>query len=139
MIAKTEEEYVQLALELASDIPALSNLRMSLRNLMLKSPVCDGVNFIQGLESTYRSLWHRYCKGDVPSLKQMELLQQQQQETVPEKPSADLSEPTIVISSGVTQPTGIKMNGICPSPTISKHCEANGIQSNQSTSSRSPS
>ncbi|KAJ8635658.1 hypothetical protein MRB53_009925 [Persea americana] len=137
LIAKTEEEYVQSALELASDITALSNLRMSLRNLMLKSPVCDGANFALGLESTYRSLWHRYCKGDVPSLGQMELFQQHQEEPAPEKPSTDLSQPTKIISfpSGESQPTAIKMNGIGPAPSIPKLYEANGIQSNQSTNS----
>ncbi|KAJ6300230.1 hypothetical protein OIU76_021099 [Salix suchowensis] len=77
LVAKNEEEYVQLALQLASDIAALSKLRMSLRDLMSKSPVCDGPNFTLGLETTYRNIWHRYCKGDVPSLRRMELLQQQ--------------------------------------------------------------
>ncbi|KAJ6756083.1 UDP-N-ACETYLGLUCOSAMINE--PEPTIDE N-ACETYLGLUCOSAMINYLTRANSFERASE SPINDLY-RELATED [Salix purpurea] len=77
LVAKNEEEYVQLALQLASDIAALSKLRMSLRDLMSKSPVCDGPNFTLGLETTYRNIWHRYCKGDVPSLRRIELLQQQ--------------------------------------------------------------
>ncbi|QHO25946.1 putative UDP-N-acetylglucosamine--peptide N-acetylglucosaminyltransferase SPINDLY [Arachis hypogaea] len=75
LVAKNEDEYVKLALKLASDIPALQNLRMSLRELMSKSPLCDGANFILGLESTYRQMWRRYCKGDVPSLKRMESLQ----------------------------------------------------------------
>ncbi|WCJ34262.1 Tetratricopeptide repeat (TPR)-like superfamily protein [Euphorbia peplus] len=76
LIAKNEDEYVQLALQLATDVTALSNLRMSLRDLMAESPVCDGSKFTLGLESAYRNMWHRYCKGDVPSLKRMELLQQ---------------------------------------------------------------
>ena len=42
MIARNEDEYVELAQQLASDISALQNLRMSLRNLMSKSPLCDG-------------------------------------------------------------------------------------------------
>ncbi|KAK4481646.1 hypothetical protein RD792_012553, partial [Penstemon davidsonii] len=86
LVAKNEDEYVQLALQLASDIPALANLRMKLRDLMLKSPLCDGSKFIQGLESTYRDMWRRYCKGDVPSLKRMEMEQQDlpSQQTVPE-------------------------------------------------------
>lgn len=74
LIAKNEDEYVKLALDLASDVTALSNLRTSLRERMSKSPVCDGPNFTVGLESTYRSMWHRYCKGDIPSSRRMEML-----------------------------------------------------------------
>ncbi|XP_022963007.1 probable UDP-N-acetylglucosamine--peptide N-acetylglucosaminyltransferase SPINDLY [Cucurbita moschata] len=96
LVAKNEEEYVKLALQLASDVTALSNLRMSLRNFMAKSPVCDGPNFILGLESTYRKIWHRYCEGDVPSLKRIEILQQQEA----------MEEPIT--------PTSIKSNGHCP-------------------------
>lgn len=80
MVAKNEDEYVQLALQLASDLTALSKLRLSLRDLMLKSPLCDGPKFGQNLEEIYRSIWRRYCKGDVPSLKHLEMLQQQQQQ-----------------------------------------------------------
>ncbi|XVE61445.1 hypothetical protein DITRI_Ditri06bG0040600 [Diplodiscus trichospermus] len=62
LIAKNEDEYVQLALNLASDVTALQKLRTSLRDLMSKSPVCDGQNFTSGLEATYRNMWRRYCK-----------------------------------------------------------------------------
>ncbi|MCO5555325.1 hypothetical protein L7F22_008871 [Adiantum nelumboides] len=68
LIAKSEDEYVSKALDLASDIPMLANTRMSLRERMLKSYLCDGNNFVRNLEGVYRKLWHRYCKGDVPSL-----------------------------------------------------------------------
>ena len=46
----------------------------------------------------------------------LELLQRQQLETVPEKPSADLSETTSIISSGESQPTAIKMNSVGSAP-----------------------
>ncbi|XP_043701507.1 probable UDP-N-acetylglucosamine--peptide N-acetylglucosaminyltransferase SPINDLY isoform X1 [Telopea speciosissima] len=108
LIAKTEDEYVQLALQLASDFMALSNLRMSLRDLMMKSPVCDGPNFTLGLEATYRNLWRRYCRGDVPSLKHMEMLLQQQ---VPEEPAVKLSEPTKITTPRENPPASVKTNG----------------------------
>ncbi|CAL0310534.1 unnamed protein product [Lupinus luteus] len=76
LVAKNEDEYVKLALQLASHISALQNLRTSLRDLMSKSPVCDGANFILGLESTYRNMSRRCCKGDDPSSKRMKLLEQ---------------------------------------------------------------
>lgn len=77
LVAKTEDEYIQLALQLASDVSVLSDLRMTLRELMAKSPVCNGAKFTQGLESTYRSMWRRYCHGDVPALKKLQALQLQ--------------------------------------------------------------
>ncbi|XP_022977518.1 probable UDP-N-acetylglucosamine--peptide N-acetylglucosaminyltransferase SPINDLY isoform X2 [Cucurbita maxima] len=108
LVAKNEEEYVKLALQLASDVTALSNLRMSLRNLMSKSPVCDGPNFILHLESTYRKMWQRYCEGDVPSLRRIEILQQQ--EATEELITATESN----IPASKESPTSIKSNGHCP-------------------------
>lgn len=107
---------------LASDIPALQNLRMSLRELMSKSPVCDGANFIRGLESTYRSIWRRYCDGDVPSLKRLELLE-------PPVSTDKNSEPTRVVN-GIEGSTGsVKANGFnsAQPPKLSTNgCEENG-------------
>lgn len=72
-MAKTEDEYVQIAVQTASDVASLSELRMGLRELMLKSPVCDGAKFTTGLEATYRRLWRSYCSGDPPpSLRNLE-------------------------------------------------------------------
>lgn len=75
LVAKTEDEYVQMAVKQASNVSSLSELRMSLRELMLKSPLCDGLKFTKQLESSYRTMWHRYCRGDAPALHQMEALQ----------------------------------------------------------------
>ncbi|KAK6139894.1 hypothetical protein DH2020_026371 [Rehmannia glutinosa] len=103
LVAKNEDEYVELALQLASDITALSNLRMRLRDLMLKSPLCDGSKFAQGLESAYRNMWQRYCKNDVPSLRRMEIeqLQSQQQlhsqQVIPEEVAVSFPEPKKLI------------------------------------------
>ncbi|KAL9428146.1 hypothetical protein AB3S75_030188 [Citrus x aurantiifolia] len=130
LIAKNEDEYVQLALQLASDVTALANLRMSLRDLMSKSPVCDGQNFALGLESTYRNMWHRYCKGDVPSLKRMEMLQQQ---VVSEEPNK-FSEPTKIIFAKEGSPGSVMPNGFnqaSPSMLNLSNIEENGVQLNQ--------
>ena len=77
LVAKTEDEYVSLALDLASDVGALQELRMSLRDLMIKSPVCDGESFTRSLESAYRTMWRRYCDGDSPALRRLEQLADQ--------------------------------------------------------------
>lgn len=66
-MVRTEDDYVNKAMELASDIPSLASLRMSLRERMLKSHLCDGPNFVRGLEENYRTLWLQYCDGVSPS------------------------------------------------------------------------
>lgn len=59
-VAHTEEQYIQLAVHHASDIQRLSQLRQSLRERMLASPLCDAPAFVTRLEGVYRQLWHRY-------------------------------------------------------------------------------
>ncbi|XP_072996970.1 probable UDP-N-acetylglucosamine--peptide N-acetylglucosaminyltransferase SPINDLY [Typha latifolia] len=119
LIARTEDEYVQLALQLASDVSALQELRMTLREQMLKSPVCDGAKFVCGLESTYRNMWHRYCRGDVPAVRRMELLQEQQ--PLSEKLSVKFTESKTSTATGENHFPPLKLNGInsVPSPNIS--------------------
>lgn len=129
LVAKNEDDYVKLALQLASDITALSNLRMDLRRLMSKSPLCDGSKFTLGLESSYRNMWRRYCKGDVPSLKRMESS---------EEPSERFSEPTKTITSRESPLGSVKTNGfnVVPNPMLDlSSCEENGAQLTQPTNS----
>ncbi|KAF5954068.1 hypothetical protein HYC85_006924 [Camellia sinensis] len=113
LVAKNEDEYAQLALKLASDVTALSNMRTGLRDLMSKSPLCDGSKFTLGLESTYRNMWKRFCKGDVPSLRRMEILQQQQIHQVSsEEPTVKISEPTKTATNSREGHLGsVKKNG----------------------------
>ncbi|KAK8506971.1 hypothetical protein V6N13_024988 [Hibiscus sabdariffa] len=135
LIAKNEDEYVQLALQLASDVTALQNLRASLRDLMSKSPVCDGQNFISGLETAYRSMWHRYCKGDVPSLRYMEMLKN---EGIPEESTIETFEPERVTISKDNSQGSIESNGFNQAPLAMLNpttLEGNGSQLNQTTNS----
>lgn len=67
-MARTEDEFVEIALKLGSDLGKLASLRAGMRERMLKSKLCDHVNFTRNLEKKYRELWERYCRGDVPSL-----------------------------------------------------------------------
>ncbi|GMP84294.1 hypothetical protein CsSME_00037874 [Camellia sinensis var. sinensis] len=126
LVAKNEDEYVQSALQLASDVTALSNLRMGLRDLMSKSPLCDGSKFILGLESIYRNMWSKYCKGDVPSSKYMDMLQQPHHVACDKPPAVKLSEPTKIAVGSV------KTNGFNLGP---HSCEENGVQLHLSSSS----
>ncbi|XP_062195647.1 probable UDP-N-acetylglucosamine--peptide N-acetylglucosaminyltransferase SPINDLY [Phragmites australis] len=134
LVAKTEDEYVSLALDLASDVTALQELRMSLRELMMKSPVCDGEKFTRGLEAAYRNMWRRYCVGDVPSLKRLELLQEhpvvnkQDSDKTAEK-LADLKAQKANAAVEDKQPQ-ITVKGVSsPDSSASVRCEANGHSS----------
>jgi protein O-GlcNAc transferase len=60
-VAKSEEEYVEKAIELASDTARLASLRSSLRGDMLASPMMDGASFARSVEQAYRDMWKEWC------------------------------------------------------------------------------
>lgn len=69
LIATSEKEYIDIAVRLAKDLPRLSALRASLRENMLRSPICDGTAFVRNLENTYQMIWDRYvATPELPSL-----------------------------------------------------------------------
>jgi predicted O-linked N-acetylglucosamine transferase (SPINDLY family) len=57
-IARNLDEYVELAVSLAGDVPRLAMLRAGLRERMAASPLCDGKRFAGNLMSMLRDLWH---------------------------------------------------------------------------------
>ncbi|MDQ7787567.1 MAG: tetratricopeptide repeat protein [Thermodesulfovibrionales bacterium] len=61
LIAKTEYEYSEIALNLSHDIRKLNLLRNTLRNMMASSPLMDSKKFIQYLEKSYHDIWADYC------------------------------------------------------------------------------
>jgi len=63
LIAATPEEYVKLALELAGDLPRLSEMRERLRARMKASPLMDAGQFTRDLEVAYRGMWRRWSDG----------------------------------------------------------------------------
>jgi len=60
-IATTTDEYIDRAVALASDLPALAALRTGLRARVLASPLCDAPRFGRSLGAGLRTAWHRYC------------------------------------------------------------------------------
>lgn len=62
LAAKTPEEYVKIAVALASDLPRLRDLRGVLRERLKQSPLMDGQRFARHLEQAYRHMWHWYCE-----------------------------------------------------------------------------
>ncbi len=60
-IATTLEEYVELAVSLAGDLPRLASLRAGLRERMAASSLCDGKRFAANLMSVLRDAWQEWC------------------------------------------------------------------------------
>ncbi len=58
-IARDLDEYVELAVSLAGDLPRLAALRAGLRERMAASPLCDGKRFANNLASLLHGVWQR--------------------------------------------------------------------------------
>jgi predicted O-linked N-acetylglucosamine transferase (SPINDLY family) len=61
LIAKSPDDYVRIATELAGDLDRLAALRMGLRERMRNSPLCDARTFTRNLEQAYREMWRKWC------------------------------------------------------------------------------
>lgn len=60
-MSKNAEEYVQIAVNLANDLPRLTELRASLRQRMQSSPLMDAPRFARNMEAAYRTMWRKWC------------------------------------------------------------------------------
>lgn len=61
LIARTPEDYIRIATELAADLPRLASLRTSLRERMKASPLMDASRFARGVEEAWRAAWWQWC------------------------------------------------------------------------------
>ncbi len=61
-IARTEQEYEQLAIKKAMDLQSLSALRCELRNIFNLSVIGDQLAYTRSVEREYRSLWREWCE-----------------------------------------------------------------------------
>jgi protein O-GlcNAc transferase len=55
------EQYVDTAVKLASDLPALAEMRAGLRARVGASPLCDGKRFAAHFASLLRDAWREWC------------------------------------------------------------------------------
>jgi protein O-GlcNAc transferase len=62
LIARTPQEYVRIAAELANDLLRLAELRRTLRPRTLASPLMDAPKFARGIEAAYRRMWDAWCQ-----------------------------------------------------------------------------
>ena len=61
LIALSEEEYVRIAVELATDQSRLAELRETMRTRMRNAPLTDAKGFTRSLEKEYRAMWRTFC------------------------------------------------------------------------------
>jgi predicted O-linked N-acetylglucosamine transferase (SPINDLY family) len=62
LVAKTADEFVELASQISVDKDALNELRLGLRDRMEKSPLMDAPRFARNIESVYRQIWAVWCR-----------------------------------------------------------------------------
>jgi predicted O-linked N-acetylglucosamine transferase (SPINDLY family) len=62
LIARTPEQYVQIAADLAGNLPRLAELRRTLRARLQASPLMDASRFARNIEAAYRQMWRNWCQ-----------------------------------------------------------------------------
>ena len=63
LIAHSPGEYVQIATDLARNLPRLKALSTSLRPRMLGSPLMNAKRFARSVEAVYREMWQAWCRS----------------------------------------------------------------------------
>jgi predicted O-linked N-acetylglucosamine transferase (SPINDLY family) len=61
--AKDDSNFVKIAVDLANDLPRLAQLRQSLRQRMLGSPLTNAHKFAGNIEKAYRDMWSEWLKS----------------------------------------------------------------------------
>ena len=62
-IARTEDEYVEIAVTLASSLPKLATLRGELREEMETDSLMGEAGFARKVEAAYREMFGKWAKG----------------------------------------------------------------------------
>jgi predicted O-linked N-acetylglucosamine transferase (SPINDLY family) len=57
------EEYIAKATALAANLDELAKMRVSMRQRMAASILCDATAYAGGVEAAYRKMWHRWCRS----------------------------------------------------------------------------
>lgn len=60
-LANSVEEYIKIAVNMASDITALAHTRETLRDEVENSPLMDEIGFARKVERAYREIWKNWC------------------------------------------------------------------------------
>jgi predicted O-linked N-acetylglucosamine transferase (SPINDLY family) len=63
LVARSEEQYVELAAGLIRDVDGLAALRRELRDRLESSPVMNAERFARGLEAAFTDMWRTWCEA----------------------------------------------------------------------------
>lgn len=63
LVVSSWEEYLQRAAGLTANLNVLATIRSHLRQILMKSPVCDSQRFARNLSTALRAIWQRHCAG----------------------------------------------------------------------------
>jgi predicted O-linked N-acetylglucosamine transferase (SPINDLY family) len=63
LLAVDEEDYIAKAQALAEDYGRLNQLRLTLRECLVNSPLCDVAGFTRDFDKALREIWTRKCAG----------------------------------------------------------------------------
>lgn len=67
LVARTPDEYANLAVALAMDMDRIGSLRTSLRDKIARSSLTNGRRYTAHLEAAYRAIWIKWCAQRKPS------------------------------------------------------------------------
>lgn len=62
-IAKTDDEYVEIAKRIANSPNATRTIRQTMRDRLRKSPAGNPALYTAEVEKAYRAMWHRWCQN----------------------------------------------------------------------------
>ncbi len=62
-VANSEEEYVDIAVKLASDLDQLAETRRTMRDKLKASALMDERAFVDRFENAFRQMWQKWCEA----------------------------------------------------------------------------
>jgi protein O-GlcNAc transferase len=63
LVAQTPQQYVQIAADLAQNLPRLTEIHSTLRDRMRQSPLMDAAGFARDVEAAYRQMWRNWVQS----------------------------------------------------------------------------
>jgi len=60
--AGSYEHYIEIAKNLTSNIDKLNLIRKNLREQLINSSLCDGIEYAKNIEMAFRDMWKTWCK-----------------------------------------------------------------------------
>ena len=102
LIAKTPEEYIQIAVDLAQNPQELEATKRGLRDKMLRSPLCDGKTFAGKFGVALREMWTQWCK-DKADNQTVQPLEQMPVQPSPQVAGSPLANASKLLSEGKIQ------------------------------------